>query len=120
MSTSKSLRNKNSSSTEVAGPSSASQPAIDAFVDALWLEDGLSKNTLEAYRRDLSLLAQWLDAEAGVALDQCREQDLMAYASARHAGSKATSANRRLSVFKRYFRWALREQRITQDPTLRL
>ena len=33
---------------------------IDAFIDALWLEDGLSKNTLEAYRRDLTLYAQWL------------------------------------------------------------
>ena len=36
--------------------------AIDTFVDALWLEDGLSRNTLAAYRRDLTLFAHWLAA----------------------------------------------------------
>ncbi|WP_310388000.1 site-specific tyrosine recombinase XerD, partial [Roseateles sp.] len=94
---------------------------INGFIEALWLEDGLAANTLEAYRRDLSLLADWLAAQPDAkALDQCLEPDLLAYASARHAGSRATSSNRRLSVFKRYFRWALREQRILADPTLRL
>jgi len=97
-----------------------SQQGIDAFVEALWIEDGLARNTLEAYRRDLNLLADWLAREPGRALDEARELDLLGYASARHEGSRATSANRRLSVFKRYFRWALREQRCTQDPTLRL
>ncbi|MEJ6004314.1 site-specific tyrosine recombinase XerD [Paucibacter sp. AS339] len=97
-----------------------SQAAIEAFGQALWLEDGLAANTLEAYRRDLSLLASWLAAQPRVTLDGCSELDLLAYASARHAGSRTTSSNRRLSVFKRYFRWALREQRVTQDPTLRL
>ncbi|MCV2355863.1 site-specific tyrosine recombinase XerD [Paucibacter sp. B2R-40] len=101
----------------------ASQQAINAFIEALWLEDGLAANTLEAYRRDLGLLADWLLARPdspALTLDQCQEADLLAYASARHAGSRATSSNRRLSVFKRYFRWALREQRIQADPTLRL
>ncbi|MCV2360927.1 site-specific tyrosine recombinase XerD [Paucibacter sp. TC2R-5] len=107
--------------TTPASKAAASQQAINGFVEALWLEDGLAANTLEAYRRDLSLLADWLLAQPDAkALDQCREPDLLAYASARHAGSRATSSNRRLSVFKRYFRWALREQRIQADPTLRL
>jgi integrase/recombinase XerD len=97
-----------------------SQQGIDAFVEALWIEDGLARNTLEAYKRDLTLLADWLAREVGQALDDARELDLLGYASARHEASRATSANRRLSVFKRYFRWALREQRCTQDPTLRL
>ena len=102
-----------------AVPLAASQAGIDAFVDALWLEQGLSRNTLAAYRRDLALYAQWL-AKQGRALDATRETDLHAYFAARHAVTKASSANRRLTVFKRYFRWALRESLITADPSLRL
>ena len=97
----------------------ASQDAIDAFIDALWLEEGLAGNTLAAYRRDLQLYAQWL-ASDGRLLDSSAEADLSAYFAARHAQTRATSANRRLTVFKRYFRWALRERRIDADPTLRL
>ncbi len=99
-----------------------SQSSIDGFIDALWLEDGLSKNTLAAYRRDLSLYATWLAAaeQGGRKLDETAESDLNRYFSARHAATKATSANRRLTVFKRYFRWALRERFITADPTLKL
>ena len=92
---------------------------VDAFIDALWLEDGLSPNTLAAYRRDLLLYAAWLHAEHGLALPQTQEHHLQAYFAARAAG-KATSANRRLTVFKRYFRWALRERLLQADPTLRL
>jgi integrase/recombinase XerD len=94
---------------------------IDRFVDALWIEDGLSSNTLAAYRRDLTLLQDWLAKErSGVALEAARESDLLAYIAARHAGSRATSANRRLTVFKRFYRWALRERLADADPTLRL
>ena len=96
---------------------SASQTHIDAFIDALWLEDGLSKNTLLAYRRDLHLYAEWL---GGRVLTDTTEQDLQAYFSHRHEATKATTANRRLTVFKRYFRWALREGAVVQDPTLKL
>jgi integrase/recombinase XerD len=96
-------------------------PEIDDFVDALWLEDGLSKNTLAAYRRDLALFAQWLRVQRGKSLDGALESDLQAYMGARLSDhGKATSANRRLTVFKRYFRWALREHRIAADPSLRL
>jgi integrase/recombinase XerD len=99
-----------------------SQSSIDAFIDALWLEDGLSKNTLEAYRRDLTLYAAWLGAkeQGGRRLDATCESDLASYFSVKHASTKATSANRRLTVFKRYFRWALRERITTADPTLKL
>lgn len=96
------------------------QAAIDRFVDAVWLEDGLSANTLAAYRRDLSALAQWLQLHAAIALEGAQEQHLQAYFAARHSLSKATSANRRLTVFKRYFRWALREHIVQTDPTLRM
>ncbi|WP_430962561.1 site-specific tyrosine recombinase XerD [Rhodoferax potami] len=91
--------------------------SVDAFIDALWLEEGLSKNTLEAYRRDLRLFAASLK---GRPLVQTQEHDVQAYFAARHAETKATTANRRLTVFKRYFRWALREKHIAQDPTLKL
>ena len=100
----------------------ASQHSIDAFIDALWLEDGLSKNTLAAYRRDLTLYGVWLSSQ-GLAqgeINRSCEADLNAYFAFKHEASKATSANRRLTVLKRYFRWALRERRSTQDPTLKL
>ena len=99
-----------------------SQSSIDGFIDALWLEDGLSKNTLAAYRRDLSLYSGWLGAkeQGGRKLDETAEGDLNRYFSARHTSTKATSANRLLTVFKRYFRWALRERLIAADPTLKL
>jgi integrase/recombinase XerD len=86
----------------------------------LWIEDGLSTQTLAAYRRDLKLFAQWLQAGAGRSLADTRESDLLAYMAERHAATRATTANRRLSVFKRFSRWALREKLIDADPTLRL
>ena len=97
-----------------------SRAAIDRFIDALWIEDGLAPLTLAAYRQDLTLYATWLAGESGKSLDGSTEADLLGYITQRHSGSRATTANRRLSVFKRYFRWALREHRCTADPTLRL
>ena len=91
--------------------------SIDTFIDALWLEEGLSKNTLQAYRRDLSLFAQWLQTTPLVA---AQELHIQGYFAAQHAQTKATTANRRLTVFRRYFRWALREGLVQQDPTLKL
>ena len=93
--------------------------SIDAFVDALWLEEGLSKNTLSAYRRDLTLYTAWLQARECLLIDTV-EADLNDYFSEKYSVTKATTANRRLTVFKRYFRWALREHAISTDPTLKL
>ncbi len=92
---------------------------IDTFIDALWLEDGLAANSLAAYRRDLNALAQWL-GERNQSLLLAREVDLHDYFAARHSQTKATSANRRLTVLKRFYRWALRERLVTLDPTLKL
>jgi integrase/recombinase XerD len=72
-----------------------------------------------AYRRDLTLLGSW-QATAGRSLLATQEVDLQAYFAHRHAATKSTTANRRLTVFKRYFRWALREGRVQTDPTLKL
>lgn len=88
-------------------------------MDALWLEEGLSRNTLDAYRRDLVLLGQWLAGQGKVLMD-ATEAELNGYFAARHGETRATTANRRLTVFKRFFRWALRERLLSKDPTLRL
>ena len=102
------------------GAAPSAGEAIDSFIDALWLEEGLSKNTLAAYRRDLALYSRWLESERGLRLPATSEADLNGYFAARHGATRATSANRRLTVFKRYFRWALRERLIDADPTLKL
>ena len=96
------------------------QAAADEFCDALWLEDGLSKNTLEAYKRDLLLFADWLMAERSKTLFEATDTDLNAYFAFKHAGSKASSANRRLAVLRRFYQFALRSHRVSADPCLRL
>jgi integrase/recombinase XerD len=125
-------------------PAPAPSPApdnagIDAFIDAIWLEQGLSKNTLEAYRRDLTLYAAWLAQDGQRAIESTTAPDIERYFAARMLAAtktrppddvrqvggradlgKASSSNRRLTVLKRYFRWALRERIITADPTLKL
>lgn len=101
-------------------PRDAGDPLIADFLAALWAEDGLSANTLAAYRRDLSLLARWLAATAGQTLAGAGESDLRGYAIARHDLTRAATANRRLAVFRRFYRWALRERHVAADPTLRL
>ena len=100
---------------------------LDRFLDALWLEDGLAPLTLAAYRSDLQQLADWLAQRrppppgvAAATLEQAQEADLLAYLADSHARSRASTANRRLSVLKRYYRWALREGLLEVDPTLRL
>ncbi|MBN9463725.1 MAG: site-specific tyrosine recombinase XerD [Burkholderiales bacterium] len=103
-----------------SNPRTEPNPRITAFSDALWLEDGLSSNTLAAYRRDLALLERWLSLEAGVALEAAGEADLQRYIAARHAGSRASSSNRRLAVFRRFFRYLVRERVREDDPTLHI
>ena len=94
-----------------------SEALIDEFCDTLWLEDGLAKLTLEAYRRDLTQFNAWLTANSAV-LQSAQPAHLQAYIQARHAaGAKAASANRRLSALKRFYRWLLRASRRQDDPT---
>jgi integrase/recombinase XerD len=95
-------------------------PIVDRFVDALWLEDGLAKLTLAAYRRDLALFNGWLLTRGGPTLVGATESDLQAYFAQRHTQTRATTANRRLTVFRRFFHWLVRERLIATDPTVRL
>ena len=97
----------------------ASQEAIERFCDTCWLEDGLAQNSLTAYRRDLSLLAQWLYKTAHLDLYSVNEKELTAYIAHRRA-DKATTANRRLTVFKRFYRHALRNNLVKSDPCIGL
>jgi integrase/recombinase XerD len=94
-------------------------PLVDRFLDSLWLEDGLARNTLAAYRRDLEGLGRWL-ASRETTLVNASEADLAGYFASQHAATRAATANRRLAVLRRFYRWALRERLIAADPTLRL
>ena len=107
---------------ETTKPSDANLALIDEFCDNLWLEQGLAKNSLDAYRRDMRLFARWLAARRPgcTTLHQVEPHDLAAYFSERHAESKPSSANRRLSVLKRFYQLALRQKQIAADPCLQM
>jgi len=94
------------------------QPLIDAFVDALVLEDGLASASTAAYARDLHLLSSGLGEHRGCGLIQLDESGLLCYLAARAGGGKATSANRRLTVFRRFYRHLLRLGQLQVDPTI--
>ncbi|MGE5337680.1 MAG: site-specific tyrosine recombinase XerD [Gemmatimonadota bacterium] len=94
-------------------------PEVDRFLDAVWLEDGLARNTLDAYRRDLRALAAWL-GERGRTLIRATPADVVGYFAACHAVTRSATANRRLASLRRFYRWALRERIIEVDPTLQL
>ncbi len=93
----------------------ASHAEIEVFCDALWLEDGLAKNSLQAYRKDLEIYATWLDATYKKRLSESTAVEITAFMAHRQE-DKATTANRRLTVFKRYFRYAIRHGLVQEDP----
>ncbi len=101
-------------------PTAVGQEIADEFCDALWLEDGLSRNTLDAYKRDVLLFAAWLNSERNKNLYQVTDSDLNAYFAFRHTTTKASSSNRRLAVLRRFYHYALRNGQIQIDPCLKL
>jgi integrase/recombinase XerD len=91
--------------------------AIDRFLDALWMERGLSTNTLAAYRRDLEGLARWLQTRRAGLLDVQRG-DLEGYLAHRsRQGARASSAARLVSSLRRFYQYCLREGQLAQDPS---
>ena len=106
--------------SDVATLNADSRQLIDTFCDTLWLEDGLAKNSLEAYRRDLTAFALWLAATTQTSLLAATSADINAYFAVRHETTKATTANRRLAVLKRFYQRALRNSQISDDPCLKL
>ena len=93
---------------------------IDGFCDALWLEDGLAKATLDSYRSDLGQLAGWLKEHGHEALLDIRETTLTAFIAHLSRHTRATSQSRYLSTLRRFYRWQLGRGRIVADPTLKL
>jgi integrase/recombinase XerD len=118
-------KNKASSAamvTAASGVAAGNVALIDDFCDKLWLEDGLSKNSLDAYRRDLRLFARWLETfkPGGAQLFAVTTPDIAAYFAARHEDTRASSSNRRLSVLRRFYQMALRNKNVKVDPCLNM
>jgi integrase/recombinase XerD len=86
----------------------------------LWLEDGLSKNTLNSYRFDLELFIEWLDKSLTKNILDVSQADIQQYLSFKFPTSKARSISRLLATLRRLFRYLLRENKINVDPTLEI
>src|SRR5271169_6677783 len=98
----------------------AADPALQKFLDAVWMERGLSANTLAAYRADLTALARWLAERDSTLLNATRIQLLGFIAARVEGGSRPRSTARQLSSFRRFFRFMMREGMITTDPTAQI
>ena len=93
---------------------SATDPSIDRFLDALWLEAGLSRNTLSAYRSDLELLAVWLKTSP----QQASREQLQGYlADCVARGVRPRTTARLLSTLRRYYQYLVREEILRADPS---
>jgi len=103
-----------------AGIDEATRQAIEQFLDALWMERGLSENTLAAYRNDLNGLSAWL-ATRGCGIVAARREDLLDYLSERVVnGARPRTTARLLSSLRRFYRYLIRDGRLTDDPSVRI
>jgi len=97
---------------------------VDQFLDTIWMEHGLSQNTLSSYRYDLLQFSNWLiqaDSKENKQILDANRDDLLEYLSYRHAKKfHPRSTSRSLSCLRRFYRWLLREELISQDPTLNI
>ncbi|MBY0499558.1 MAG: site-specific tyrosine recombinase XerD [Nitrosomonas sp.] len=96
---------------------------LDEFSDALWLEDGLSRNTLDSYRNDLQLFSEWLKRRnpSNSMLTEATNSDLLEFLASRVAAKmKASTTSRELSSLKRFYRFLLRQGKIAIDPSLNI
>jgi len=94
-----------------------SEELVDRFLDAIWMERGLSKNTLGAYRADLMTLGRGL-SEIDKSIEQANKSDLLDFIAKRvESGAKPRSTARQLSSFRRFFRYIMREGMRGSDPT---
>ncbi|KPJ93116.1 MAG: recombinase XerD [Gammaproteobacteria bacterium SG8_15] len=99
----------------------ASEQQLETFIDAIWMERGLSENTLNAYRADLSGLAKWLYAQYQLELLQVSRSQILEYLTCRvNQGIKSRSTARLLSSIKRFYQYCVREQLIKTDPSDRI
>jgi len=97
---------------------------LDEFCDAIWLEDGLSKNTIDSYRRDLRMFGDWLFQVRAKGLAEAAEDDISAYLAQRVSpqggGIRKTTQSRLISSLKRLYRFSMQRGRISLDPTMRV
>lgn len=93
---------------------------IDKFIDHLWLEDGLSKNTLNSYRFDLLNFSNWIKSRKSICLENVSRADIQQYLSFKFPTAKARSISRLLSTLRRFYRFLYRENKIVNDPTLQI
>jgi len=98
---------------------SAEAQQLDSFIDHLWLEDGLSKNTLESYRLDLTSFTHWLPTQKKQLLT-VEEADIQQYLAVKFPQSKPRSISRLIATLRRFYRYCLRENLIKTDPTIQI
>lgn len=100
----------------------SADPLVDQFADSLWLSDGLARNTIESYRRDISQLDAWLIAAKRPGLSQIGAEDLQAFLAHRIETLKSSprSTARLTSAMKRFYQFLIHERLINQDPSSRL
>ena len=113
------MDNMASKDKQNSGPESIvhSEELVDRFLDAIWMERGLSQNTLGAYRADLMALGRSLSEQDKI-IDSADKADLLAFIAGRvEAGAKPRSTARQLSSFRRFFRYIMREGMRDTDPT---
>ena len=101
-------------------PDTPSLASIDRFLDAVWMERGLSPNTLSAYRADLTALDRWLQSHGSSSLT-AKRADVLAFIAHRvEGGARPRSTARQLSSFRRYYRYLIRDGAIKEDPTAQI
>lgn len=93
---------------------------LDEFIDHLWLEDGLARNTLDSYRQDLAQFSEWLVKTDGKDLAKVEQADIQQYLAVKFPISKPRSISRLIASLRRFYRFALRENKISADPTLQI
>ena len=101
-------------------PAAAAEAVVERFLDAIWMERGLSKNTLAAYRADLMALARWLSRQDVSLVDATRSHLLDFIAWRVESGARPRSTARQLSSFRRFFRYLVREGKRGDDPTAKI
>jgi integrase/recombinase XerD len=115
-----SVHAKKAAPDKPARKSDDTPPLIARFLDAVWMERGLSVNTLAAYRADLTALARWLKTH-GMAIEDATREELLAFIAARvKGGARPRSTARQLSSFRRFFRYLVREGVMSADPTAQI
>jgi len=101
-------------------PTATDRAVIQSFLDSAWMEQGLSRNSLAAYRSDLAGVAAWLNA-LGLGLVEARREHLLEYLAERaRSGARPRTSARLLSSLRRFFQWQVREGRVLEDPSARI